>query len=715
MPITYEELLQRLKKYISKKNDLELIKKAYLFASEKHFGQKRLTGEDYIIHPLSVAYILATIKADTETICAALLHDVIEDCDVTKEEISELFGNEIAFLVDGVTKINKLSFGGDNEATIAYQKKILVGLTEDVRVIIIKLADRLHNMRTLWAIPENKQKEKAKETLDVLTPIADRLGINQMKSELEDLALRYYKPEAYFQIVEKLNQSKPERENMVNDLIYTVSKLLKEHGIKHEIKGRAKSIYSIYNKLHKGKSFNQIYDIFALRIFVNTEELCYQTLGIIHSKFKPVPGRFKDYIAMPKTNLYQSLHTTVFSDSGVPFEIQIRTYEMDRIAEYGIASHWSYKEKGSVKANMQSDMEQKLQIFRSIMDLNNESDTDEVFVNSIKEDFKDTIYVFTPKGDVIELPNGSTPIDFAYRVHTNVGDKMVGALVNGSIVPLDYQLKTNDIVKINTNNNSLGPSKEWMNIAYTQSAKNKIRSFYNKIDKLEYIKKGQEIIEEALRKRKIAFNDFFDDENIEKVLNEYKYQDIEELYNNVGLGKLAVNSVINIIYNENETKEELILKKTLEKEVKLPTIKNDIIVEGIDDIKVNIASCCKPIPGDRIIGYITKGYGITIHRLMCPNISDVNERTINVSWNKETTKKYPTSLLISSISNNILLDIISKTSNNDINVESINTLTSSEGFLYNITVLVKDKETLEKFMFDLKSIPDITNIDRMIK
>ena len=715
MPTTYEELLQRLKKYISKKNDLELIKKAYLFASEKHFGQKRLTGEDYIIHPLSVAYILATIKADTETICAALLHDVIEDCDVTKEEISELFGNEIAFLVDGVTKINKLSFGGDNEATIAYQKKILVGLTEDVRVIIIKLADRLHNMRTLWAIPENKQKEKAKETLDVLTPIADRLGINQMKSELEDLALRYYKPEAYFQIVEKLNQSKPERENMVNDLIYIVSKLLKEHGIKHEIKGRAKSIYSIYNKLHKGKSFNQIYDIFALRIFVNTEELCYQTLGIIHSKFKPVPGRFKDYIAMPKTNLYQSLHTTVFSDSGVPFEIQIRTYEMDRIAEYGIASHWSYKEKGSVKANMQSDMEQKLQIFRSIMDLNKESEDDEVFVNSIKEDFKDTIYVFTPLGDVIELPNGSTPIDFAYRVHTNIGDKMVGAIVNGSIVPLDYKLKTNDIVKINTNKNSIGPSKEWINIAYTQSAKNKIKSFYNKIDKLEYVKKGEEIMEEGLRKRKIPFNDFFTDENINRILEEYKYQDIDDLYNNVGLGKLAVNSVINIVYSENETKEELILKKTLSKEVKLPTIKNDIIVEGIDDIKVNIASCCKPIPGDRIIGYITKGYGITIHRLVCPNVSDLHERTINVRWNEETTKKYPTSLLISSISNNILLDIISKTSNNDINVESINTINTSEGYLYNITILVKNKESLEKFIFDLKNIPDITSIDRMIK
>ena len=715
MPLTFEELLKNIKKYITKRSELEIIKKAYLFAAEKHFGQKRLTGEEYIIHPLSVAYILSTVKADFETISAALLHDVIEDCDVTKEQVQDLFGENIAFLVDGVTKINKLSFGGDSEATIAYQKKILVGLTEDVRVIIIKLADRLHNMRTLWAIPENKQKEKAKETLDVLTPIADRLGINQMKSELEDLSLRYYKPDAYFQIVEKLNQSKTERDEMVGDLLYTVSKLLKEHGIKHEIIGRAKSVYSIYNKLHKGKSFDQIYDIFALRIFVNTEELCYQALGIIHSKFKPVPGRFKDYIAMPKTNMYQSLHTTVFSSTGVPFEIQIRTYEMDKIAEYGIASHWSYKEKGSVKANMQSDMEQKLQIFRSIMDLNKESEDDEVFVNSIKEDFKDTIYVFTPLGDVIELPNGSTPIDFAYRVHTNIGDKMVGAIVNGSIVPLDYKLKTNDIVKINTNKNSIGPSKEWINIAYTQSAKNKIKSFYNKIDKLEYVKKGEEIMEEGLRKRKIPFNDFFTDENINRILEEYKYQDIDDLYNNVGLGKLAVNSVINIVYSENETKEELILKKTLSKEVKLPTIKNDIIVEGIDDIKVNIASCCKPIPGDRIIGYITKGYGITIHRLVCPNVSDLHERTINVRWNEETTKKYPTSLLISSISNNILLDIISKTSNNDINVESINTINTSEGYLYNITILVKNKESLEKFIFDLKNIPDITSIDRMIK
>ena len=714
--ITFDDLLKKIKTYISKKNQLDLIRKSYMFAYEKHFGQKRLTGEDYIVHPLSVAYILANIKADVETISAALLHDVIEDCDVIKEEIEEKFGKEIAFLVDGVTKINKLSFGGDNEAVIAYQRKILVGLSEDVRVIIIKLADRLHNMRTLWAIPENKRKEKAKETLDVLTPIADRLGINQLKSELEDLSLRYYKPDAYFQIIEKLNQSKTNRDDMVNDLMYAVSKLLKEHGIKHEIKGRAKSIYSIYNKLDKGKSFNQIYDLFALRVYVNTEELCYQALGIIHSKFKPVPKRFKDYIAMPKTNMYQSLHTTVFSSSGTPFEIQIRTYEMDKIAEYGIASHWSYKEKGSVKANMQNEMEQKLQFFRGLVDLQKEQLADDVFVNTVKEDlFKDTIYVFTPKGDVIELPSGSTPIDFAYRVHTNIGDKMVGAIVNGNIVPLDYKLKDNDIIKINTNNNSIGPSKEWINIAYTQSAKNKIKSFFNKIDKLEYIKKGQELLEEALRKRKISFNEFFTDSNIKKILDELKYQEIEDLYTNIGSGKLAINSAINIIYNENETKEELILKKTANKEVELPSIKNDIIVEGIDEIKVNIASCCKPIPGDRIIGYITKGYGITVHRLMCPNVSDLKERTILVKWNDETTKKYPTSLLISSLTNNVLLDIISKTSSHNINVESINTISTNEGYLYNITILVQSKEYLERFMSDLRTISDITNVDRLIK
>ena len=394
--LTFEELLTRLKKYIKNKKELELIKKAYMYAYEKHFGQKRKSGEDYIIHPLNVAYILAGINADYKTICSALLHDTIEDCDVTKEEIEELFGGEVAYLVESLTKINKLNFSCDSEATIANQRKILVGLTEDVRVIILKLADRLHNMRTLWALPEKKQKENAKETLDIFIPIAHRLGMNSIKSELEDLCLRYSKPDVYFQIVEKLNKKKSERDEAVNEMKNTVSKLLNSHNIKHEIKGRSKSIYSIYKKLDTGRSFNDIYDFLALRVFVKTEEECYQVLGIIHSKFKPIPKRFKDYIAMPKTNMYQSLHTSVFGNNGEIFEIQIRTYEMDKIAENGIASHWSYKEKK--KANLQSEMEQKLQFFRLIMELKHEGTNDQEFVDSVKEDvLKDTIYVLLLK------------------------------------------------------------------------------------------------------------------------------------------------------------------------------------------------------------------------------------------------------------------------------------------------------------------------------
>ena len=440
----FEQLYKKLQKYIKNTEELEEIKKAYLFANEKHKGQKRISGENYIIHPLNVAYILSDIHADSKTIEAALLHDTIEDCDVTKEELEEKFGQEVAKLVESITKINKLNFSGDTDAMIANQRKILVGLTEDVRVIILKLADRLHNMRTLWALSEKRQKANAKETLDIFTPIAHRLGINSIKSELEDLSLRYLKPDVYYQIVEKLNKTKVERDNYIVEMMESVSKILNDHGVKHEIKGRSKSIYSIYKKLDKGKSFNEIYDLLALRVFVDTEAECYQALGLIHSKFRPIPKRFKDYIAMPKTNMYQSLHTTVFGIDGQLFEIQIRTYEMDKVAENGIASHWSYKEG---KSNMQSEMEQKLQFFRVIMELKNEESEDQ-FVDSVKEDvLKDTIYVFTPMGDVIELPNGSTPIDFAYRVHSKVGDTTVGAIVNNNIVPLDYKLQDNDIVK----------------------------------------------------------------------------------------------------------------------------------------------------------------------------------------------------------------------------------------------------------------------------
>ncbi len=706
----FEQLYKKLQKYIKNQEELEEIKKAYIFAKEKHKGQKRISGEDYIMHPLNVAYILSDIHADSKTIEAALLHDTIEDCNVTKEELEEKFGQEVAKLVESITKINKINFSGDTEATIANQRKILVGLTEDVRVIILKLADRLHNMRTLWALSEKRQKANAKETLDIFTPIAHRLGINSIKSELEDLSLRYLKPDVYYQIVEKLNKTKVERDNYIVEMMESVSKILNEHGVKHEIKGRSKSIYSIYNKLDKGKSFNEIYDLLALRVFVDTEAECYQALGLIHSKFRPIPKRFKDYIAMPKTNMYQSLHTTVFGIDGQLFEIQIRTYEMDKVAENGIASHWSYKEG---KSNMQSEMEQKLQFFRVIMELKNE-ESDEEFVDSVKEDvLKDTIYVFTPMGDVIELPNGSTPIDFAYRVHSKVGDTTVGAIVNNNIVPLDYKLKDNDIVKINTNKSST-PSKEWLNIVKTTQAKNKIKAFFNKTIKEDNHNKGEDLLNKELKKRKITNAVFL--ENIDKILDELKCADINELYINLGNNKYSPSQVVNIITDDNITKEEIILNKTIDKEVALPNVKNDIIVKGIDNIKVNIASCCKPIHGDRIVGYITKGYGITVHRMVCPNVSELNERLIEVNWNSLITKKYPTSLLIKALDNkNILMEIVAKTSNSDITIESIKSLSSGNDYIYQIIVLVESKEKLTKYMNDLRMIPNILSVERLIK
>ena len=718
--LTVEELREKLITYITDENDLDMIRKAYMLAFEKHFGVKRKSGEDYIIHPLNVAYILTEIYADAKTIQAALLHDVVEDTDVTIEEIEEMFGSEVALLVNGVTKINRLNFQGDNEAMIANHRKILVGLTEDVRVIIIKLADRLHNMRTIWALPEKKQKQKAKETLDILTPIAHRLGIGSIKSELEDLSLRYYKPDTYFDIVEKLNKSKAERDQLVIEMKQSVSSLLNEHGIKHEIKGRSKSIYSIYKKLDKGKKFSDIFDLLALRVFVDTEAECYQALGIIHSKYRPIPKRFKDYVAMPKTNMYQSLHTTVFGEGGQLYEIQIRTYEMDKVAELGIASHWSYKENGSnVKANMKNTMEQKLQFFRNIMDLKQEETNDADFVKSVSEEvLKENVYVFTPKGDVIELPSGSTPIDFAYRVHSGVGDKMVGAIVNNNIVPLDYVLKDNDIIKINTNKNSIGPSREWINMAYTSSAKNKIKAFYNKIDKEGYIEKGQEILKDECRKKKIAFNEIISNENIEKILKEYKFRNVDELYVNVGNCKITPTMIFNVINNNNENKVDIILKKaTNNANIKQTVNKNDIVVEGIDDIKVNIASCCKPVPGDRVIGYITKGNGISVHRSVCPNVSELEERLIEVNWNTKISKKYSTTLLIrASESKNILLDVVSKTSNSDITIQSINSLSQSKDeYVFEITVMVDCKESLVKFMNDINSLQKINSIERIIK
>ena len=674
---TLDDLLEKAKVYIKSDEDIELIKKAYLFASKAHAGQLRLTGDDYMLHPLNVALILTEIYADAQTLSAALLHDVINFANVTIEEIEKEFGPEMKALVDGISRINKLSLSADNEALVSYHKKILVGLSGDVRIIILKIADRLHNMRTLWAIPENKRKEKAKETLEILVPIAHRLGINHIKSELEDLSLKYWKPDVYNDILEKLSESRAELDKSVDKMMESVSKILDENNIPHEMKGRSKSVYSIYNKLQKGKTFNEIYDILALRYFVNTVSDCYLALGAIHAKYKPMPKRFKDYIARPKANGYQSLHTTVFGVDGKLFEIQIRTYEMDKVAEYGVASHWSYKEHGINKVN---DMELKLKSFRTVIELNEQQVEGEEFVNTVKNEvFNPTnIYVYTPKGDVFELPIGSTPIDFAYRVHTSVGHQMIGAIVNGNIVSLDYKLKDGDIVKINTNKNSKGPSQEWINICFTTSTKNKIKAFFSKIDKEKTTSDGKDMLIKTIRRKKLSINDIMDDKKVKIALDDLGLNNENELYYEIGIGKYNPTSVIKTILGEKED-EKRALEKVLKYSSKTMEASGDIIVDGMDDLKVSFGGCCTPVKGDDVVGYISKGNGITIHRRNCHNICNLNERIINVHWNDNASKKYVTNVIIyTEKKDNLLLDIISKTTSMNVGVKSVNTINNTD-------------------------------------
>lgn len=709
--ITFDDVLESVSTYIEDEEQISVIKKAYDFASGKHAGQLRKSGEPYIIHPLNVALILSKIYADYETISAALLHDVLEDCDCTVEEMEDKFGINITRLVTGVTRLSRINFSTENEYLIDYYKKIIVGMSEDVRVIIIKLADCLHNMRTLWALPEDRQKAKAHETLDIFAPIAHHLGIHKIKSELEDLSLRYLKPDVFYDIAEKLNKTKLERDKTVFDMQKSVSELLDEHHINHEIKGRAKSIYSIYNKLDKGKKFSDIYDLLALRILVHTEQECYLALGIIHSKFRPLPKRFKDYIAMPKPNMYQSLHTTVFGIDGYLFEIQIRTYDMDEVAENGIASHWAYKEgSGPVRVDVMNQTEQKLQFFKSIIDLSRDKMSSEDFVNSVKDDIlNNNIYCFTPKGDVIELPVGSTPLDFAYRIHTRVGETTVGAIVNNNIVSLNYELKNNDIVKINTNKSST-PSKEWINMVKTTQARNKIKSFFTKSEREVYVERGKDAIEKELRKRKIAFADFFTDENIKTICDEINADDLDEIYLMVGNGRSPVNSVINIIDKTHETLAPKNIKVT-------PTNTDaDIIVTGIDKVKVNLANCCNPVYGDEIIGYITKGNGISVHRINCHNLEMLEDRTLEVCWGNNINKRYLTSLLVyTNDSSNHMLDLMQAISMLNVSVDEIKTINRGDNAMYEVGCYVTGLEQLNKVIMTLTKSSYVERIERVMR
>ncbi len=707
--IDIDDILSKASDYIEDEKQLNVIKKAYEFALKKHEGQFRKTGEDYIFHPLNVSYILTSIYADFETISAGLLHDVLEDCDCTVEELEEEFGKNILRLVQGVTKLSMIHFSTENDYLIDYYKKIIVGMSEDVRVIIIKLADSLHNMRTLWALPEDRQKVKAKETLEILAPIASHLGIHKIKSELEDLSLRYLKPEVFYDIAEKLNKTKLERDKTVYEMQMDVTNLLTEHHIPHEIKGRAKSIYSIYNKLDKGKKFNDIYDLLGLRIKVNTEQECYLALGLIHSKFRPLPKRFKDYIAMPKPNMYQSLHTTVFGIDGYLFEIQIRTYDMDEVAENGIASHWAYKENGgsNLVANLQSTTEQKLQFFKSIIDLSHDKMSNEDFVNSVKDEvLNNNIYCFTPKGDVIELPKGATPIDFAYKIHTKVGETTIGAIVNNNIVPLDYELKDNDIVKINTNKSST-PSKEWINMVKSTATRNKIKAYFTKNERDIYVERGKYNLEKELKKRKIPLADFFKEKNIKLICDTLKLESDEDLFLNVGNGKATVNGVINIIYKDEEKQSPKVVK------VSDKSRNADIIVSGIDKVKVNLANCCNPVYGDSIIGYITKGNGITVHRMNCHNLEMLENRTLEVNWNVNQNKRYLTYILIyTNDNNNYMVDLVQIISIMNVGIDGIKTLSKEENSVYEVGCYVTGVDQLNKLILNLNKEKYIDRVER---
>lgn len=699
--ITFDELIPSL----SKRDDFETIKRAYEYAFNEHKGMKRLTGDDFITHPLEVTKILMELNVDDTTIIASLLHEVINNGSKTYEDLVEDFGEDIAKIVLSVSKINKLELPDNNESSVIYLRKILVGLAEDVRVLYIKLADRLHNMRTNWAINPQKQKQKAEETMSVLVPIAHRLGINSIKSELENLSLYYLKPDVYNDILEKLNETVDELNDCLEEMKESLIELLTDAGIKFEIKGRVKSVYSIYNKLSNGKEWNKIYDILALRIFVNEESECYQVIGLIHSRFRPMPKRFKDYIASPKENMYQSLHTTVYGVEGHVFEVQVRTYEMDEIAEKGIASHWSYKEKGAKK--IQNVMEQKLEMFRNVIEASH-NDTDADFENIVNSDiFSDLIYTYTPKGDVVELPIGSTPIDFAYRIHSHVGDTTVGAIVNDQIVPLSYELKNDDVVNIKTNNNS-SPNKDWLSFVKTSQAKNKIKAYFSKQDKEEYIQKGKSILEAELRKRKISFNDVLNNETINKIVKDLKMKDLDEIYLSIGSLRFTASYIINLTKEDKHEVDDALF----ERKVNTPKInyKSDILVEGIPDIMVNIAKCCMPIKGDEIVGYITKGQGISVHKKGCSNVPN-NDRVVSVSWNMDASNYYFTNIYVSvAVGFDLLVNIITEVGKMGCIVRSCNTKEFDNKTVYELNVRIKDKGELDNVMKNIRKIHNVIDV-----
>ena len=732
----YKELIASVRKY-HPSDDISMIEKAYHVADEAHKGQVRKSGEAYIIHPLCVAIILAELELDKETIVAGLLHDVVEDTVMTVEEITEEFGAEVALLVDGVTKLGQLAYDADKvEVQAENLRKMFLAMAKDIRVILIKLADRLHNMRTLKYMTPEKQKEKARETMDIYAPIAQRLGISKIKIELDDLSLKYLEPEAYYDLVEKVALRKSVRDDYVQQLVGEVKKSIEAAGIKADIEGRAKHFFSIYKKMkNQGKTIDQIYDLFAIRIIVESVKDCYAALGVIHEMYKPIPGRFKDYIAMPKPNMYQSLHTTLIGPTGQPFEIQIRTYEMHRTAEYGIAAHWKYKEASDGK-NVQNQEEEKLSWLRQILEWQRDMSDNREFMSLLKSDldlFSDTVFCFTPTGDVKNLPNGSTPVDFAYSIHSAVGNKMIGAKVNGKLVPIDYVIQNGDRIEILTSQNSKGPSRDWLNIVKSTQAKNKINQWFRSELMEENIVKGKELIAQYCKTKNINLSDINKPEYQSKILHKYGFHDWNACLATLGHGGLKEGQIVNRMLEEYHKDHPIqmtdadvleAVAENKEKAAATPVVrsKSGIIVKGLYDVAVHFSKCCSPVPGDEIVGFVTRGRGVSIHRTDCINIINLSDmeraRLIDAEWQQDTEGEGK-GLYIAEIKifchdrKGLLVDITKIFTEREISISGINSKTSKQGIAtISVSFSVKGKEELERLVEKVRQIESVIDIER---
>lgn len=709
------ELMEKAKlKY--KEEELELIQKAYAFSEKAHENQFRATGEPYIVHPTHVAMILIDLNMDAATIAAALLHDIVEDTAFQYADIEKNFGKEVADLVDGVTKLSRINFSSKEEQQAESLRKMFIATAKDVRVMLLKLADRLHNVRTLASLPHEKQIYVANETLSIYAPIANRLGIYQIKWELEDASLRYLDPEAFHSIHDSINQKRQEREQYIAGVIDIVKLKLDEAGIPAEIYGRPKHFYSIYKKMKSHNvTIDQIYDLTAVRIIVENVKDCYGVLGIVHTVFKPMPGRFKDYIAMPKVNLYQSLHTTVIGPNGTPFEIQIRTREMQETAEYGIAAHWKYKE--GVKKASQTDEE--LAWLRKMLEYDADSQDPRDFVDSVRSEFfSDEVFVFTPRGDVIDLPAGATPLDFAYAIHTAIGNKYIGAKINGRIVNLDAQLKTGDIVEILTSSTPHGPSRDWLNIVKTSEAKSKIRQWFKKELREENIVKGRDMMEKEAKRQGYSLPSLLKNSWLEPIMSRYMLQSIDDLYASVGYGGLSTNQILFRLIEEYRKANNL--PKPDQQKNKAKSIlksNNDVIVKGQEDMLVRFAHCCNPVPGDNIVGYITRGRGVSIHRQDCNNLSDFEpERAIEVAWATEGNISYVADIQILAYDRNgIIIDVSNMVYNKDLKLISLNAQGKNGVANVTVSIEIKNTEQLDALIKDMRKINGVIEAFRVNK